>query len=274
MTFYAFRLDLINVKNPRGKLPDEDIVTFSVLVNQVDRGHGAGLFVALVAGAKGYPVAVPPTTRQGMSNDWIVGPLEIAPGDTILVVYSGTNTSDEQLDLSWQAEIEIKVLDAIASAAAGAIGGAVSSVATTVLGILGDPIGKALGYSDEGPCNGLIFSDAVSFSGSGLDSLAFHPRTESYGVGVLQDANTEFTFTRPYTDQTTHNSTNCGAVANYEITFSVLRVPTLSVRRNLRRLFPGAWENGVLVPDFSQGLRQLAPPKTEVSLRRLLGLLP
>jgi hypothetical protein len=32
--------------------------------------------------------AVTPDMRSGMSQDWIIGPLEIAPGDLIQVVYS------------------------------------------------------------------------------------------------------------------------------------------------------------------------------------------
>src|SRR5919197_3150301 len=109
MPFYAFRLDSVHVLNPRGKIPDNDVVTFSVFVNQIDRGHGAGFFPALAAGAVIPATAVTPNTRSGMSNDWIVGPLEIAPGDLIHVIYTGFNTSDSELDLSGQAEIEIKI---------------------------------------------------------------------------------------------------------------------------------------------------------------------
>ena len=44
MSFYSFRLDKIAVKHRRGLVPDMDVVTFSVLVNQLDRGHGTGIF--------------------------------------------------------------------------------------------------------------------------------------------------------------------------------------------------------------------------------------
>jgi hypothetical protein len=275
MSFYAFRLDQIHAGNPRGQIPDNDVVTFSVLVNQIDRGHGAGFFPDLAAGSNCPAVAVTANTRNGMSKNWIVGPLEIALGDTVLVVYSGTNTSDSEVDLSGQGTIEIKILDSITSAAIGAIGGAVASAVTTVLGLIGDPVGKFLGYSAPVPCNGVVFSDAVSFSGSGLDSLAFHPNDTPYVVGFLPGSGEsgEFSFTRSYTDEATHNA-GCGEVAHYDVTFSVLKVTSISVRSYLRWLFPGAWKDGVLVPDFSQGLRQLAAPHAAVSVKGLLGLRP
>jgi hypothetical protein len=238
-------------------------------VNQIDRGHGAGFFPALAAGAVIPATAVTPNTRSGMSNDWIVGPLEIAPGDLIHVIYTGFNTSDSELDLSGQAEIEIKILDAITSAAVGAVGGLVGSAVSTALGWIGDPVGKFLGYHPQGPCNGLVFSDTVDFSRADLDSLAFHSRS----FWSLPDA-TEFSFTRPYTDEATHNADICGEIAHTEITFSVLQVPSISVRYYARRLFPGTWKNGTLVPDFSQGLRQLAAPGAAVSIRSLLRVRP
>jgi len=269
---------MIDCKNPRGKISDNDIVTFSVFVNQVDRGHGAGFFTGMAGASPGFPsgtpaAAVTPNTRSGMSKDWIVGPLEIAPGDIIHVVYSGSNTSDSELDLSGQAELQLKILDTITSAAVGAVGGVVGSAVATVLGLIGDPVGKFLGFSPQGPCNGLVFSDAVEFSGAGLDSLAFHPPTVSHSYVSLPNA-TEFSFTRPYTDEASHDTGICGEVAHYEITFSVLRVPFISVRYYARRLFPKHWEGEMIRPDFSQGLRQLAPPGAAVSIRSLLQLRP
>ena len=60
MAFYAFRLDKIHVLNPRGKIGDDDVVTFNVFVNQIDRGHGAGFFTDLTAGAVVGAAAAPP----------------------------------------------------------------------------------------------------------------------------------------------------------------------------------------------------------------------
>jgi hypothetical protein len=225
--FYAFRFDEIDVNNPRGKIPDNDIVTFSIFVNQVERGRGAGMFPAMAAGSKATAAGgVAPTTRTGISWHWIIGPMEIAPGDGISVVYSGMNTSDDELDLSQQAEIELKVLDAIVSGVVGAAGlGAIGSAVAGVLGVIGDPVGKFLGFHKEGPCNGLVFSDSVQFTGDGLSNLKYGPPE----FASMPHA-TEVSFTREYTDETTHNSDICGETAHTSIKFSVLQLPYVSIQ--------------------------------------------
>jgi hypothetical protein len=271
MSFYAFRLDTIHVLNPRGKIPDNDIVTFTVFVNQLDRGHGGGFFPAMAAGAVVPAAAVTPTTRSGMGLDWIIGPLEIAPGDVVTIAYSGFNTSDSELDLSGQDELILKTLDVIVSAAAGAPGGLVGSAVTTALGFIGDPVGKFIGFKKQGPCNGLVFSDTITFGGAGLDALSFRPPLPVHQN--LPDAS-EVSFARAYTDETTHNSDICGEIAHSEITFSVLLLPFISVTYYASRLFPKHWVNGRSVPNLREGLRQLATSGTTVSIRSLLRLQP
>jgi hypothetical protein len=225
--FYAFRLDEIDVENPRGKIPDNDIVTFSIFVNQEERGRGAGMFPDLAAGAKVTAAGlVEPTTRDGISWHWIIGPMEIALGDGISVVYSGMNTSDDELDLSQQSQIEVKILDAIVSGVVGAASlGDIAAVVTGVLGVIGDPVGKFLGFQKQGPCNGLVFSDTVAFTGAGLSDLQYGPPE----FASMPDA-TEVSFTRTYTDEATHNSDVCGQIAHTIIKFSVLRLPYVSIR--------------------------------------------
>jgi hypothetical protein len=268
MTFYAFRLDTITVKNPRGKISDNDIVTFSVFVNQIERGRGAGYFPAMTGASPGFPTGTPaaavtPDIRQGMTSDWIIGPLDIAPGDTIHVVYSGINTSDSQVDLDAQkkAQIEIKILDGITSAAIGAIGGPVGSAITTALGLIGDPVGKFLGFAPQGPCNGTVFSDAVEFSGSGLDSFAFQLPAGMHGLHSPPYAS-EMSFTRSYTDEATHDTTVCGEIAHTDIAFSVIQLSAISTRYWSTQLFPGT--------NVGQGLKQLSPTDNIVSMRSLL----
>ncbi len=68
MGFYIFRLDRIHVKHRRGVIPDDDVVTFSVFVNQLDRGHGTGTFHAMVASADVPANAVPPQNRMNMDT--------------------------------------------------------------------------------------------------------------------------------------------------------------------------------------------------------------
>lgn len=269
MPFYAFSLDSLNVKNPRGKLPDNDTVTFSVFVNQVERGRAAGEFPDLAAGSLVPAGDVVPRTRGGMSwGAWIIGPLEIAPGDAINLVYSCTNTSDSQLSDQDQEKLELKILDTITTAAVGAVAGSVGSAVAGVLGFIGDPVGKFLGWSSQGPCNGIIFSDTAPFSGAGLDALSFHPPVGVVGAPSIPEGDaSQFSFTRAYTDEPTHDSSVCGQIAHYEITFSAVHVPFVSVYFYLRQLFPRNF-----IP--SKGLRPLAPAGATVSVRRLLGLRP
>ena len=99
MPFYAFRLDQIKILQTRAKSLDDDVVTFTVFVNNVDRGHQASFFPACSPGAV-----------LGSRLGWIFGPFELALNDLVAVVYSGTNTSDSQLNFSQQDQIEVKIL--------------------------------------------------------------------------------------------------------------------------------------------------------------------
>src|SRR5262249_11018974 len=152
----------------RGRLHDVDMVTFIVKVNQVVRGKGIGVVPAATGSTISYravPIDIGSNIHRARpgGTGWIIGPLHIAPGDQISVIYSGTNISDtsSQLDAQKQGEIEVKLLDTLESAAIGAVGGAIASAVSAVLGFIGDPIGKFLGFTKEGPCNGPVFSDAV-----------------------------------------------------------------------------------------------------------------
>ena len=259
MSFYLFRLELINVLHRRGVIPDDDIVTFSVLVNQVDRGHGTGLFPAMVAGEPIPAKVIPVGNRLNIDSSWTIGPLAIDPGDSLHVIYTGTNISDKQLvSLSTkdQDALEIKLLDAVTAAAltAAATLGAVAAAVAGGLGLIGDPVGKLLGVTPQGPCNGLVFSDAVQFSGSGLDNLDL--------IASSPSALPSLSFTQTHDDSATHDTSICGAIAQTEITFSITRQATVSTMSLLAKRFPSR---------PGPGLRSLAG-KPEFSLFSLLGL--
>jgi hypothetical protein len=266
MAFYAFKLSRINVINPRARTVDNDIVTFTVLVNQLDRGRGSGFFPAMGKNSNIAAAAVNTTNRTGrMGKDWIVGPLEISPGDIIHLIYSGTNTSDGDLSQIERDKIELKILDSIVSAAVGAIGGAIGAAIGTALGYISDPVGTILGYEPYGPCNGLVFSDTIEFSGSGLATLPFRPPPPQHvQIGDVGEARLhgalEAPFTRSYTDEATHNSDNCGGIAHTDITFAVLQLPVVSLRDCAPRFFNRYLDHGV---------RPLAPPDSTISVRSL-----
>jgi hypothetical protein len=273
MSFYVFRLDEINFNSQRGSVPDNDVVTFGVFVNQVDRGSGAGLFTDLVSGAKVPSRAVGPDIRRGMSATWTVGPLEINSADGVIIAYTGMNVSDspEINNANQQGAIELKILDSAVSAAIGAAGlGLIGSAITGALGLVGAPLEKLLGFSSQGPCNGLVFSDGVIFTGGGLEELPAAPRFE------FLNATQSGAFTRSYTDQATHDSNNCNKnIAETDVEFSVFRLPFVSIKdlalfiwgADTRFPFPGLSLRGLAI----QGLG--AAPNVNFSLRSNIAAL-
>ena len=178
-----------------------------------------------------------------------------------------TSLSTQQQD-----EIELKLLSAIATAAVAALTGGLGLVGEGIaaaLGAIGDPVGRFLGYAPQGPCNGPVFSDAVQFSGSGLDNLAMAPLPPgSHSTPPLPNYSV-ISFTRTYTDEATHDTNICGHIAETDVTFSVLRVSFISVRWSLTDRFPSRWPG-----EFGPGLRQYGQPGTTISVKSLLGLRP
>jgi hypothetical protein len=269
LSFYDFSLDNIHVKHRRGNIPDNDVVTFTITVNQLDRGHGTAVFPSMSASVDGVPAsAVPPNNRVNMGASWGIGPLEIAPGDIVHVIYTGTNISDEQLtslSTKQQDEIELRILSAISTSAVAAITGGLGLVSEAIagaIGAIGDPVGKFLGFKAQGPCNGPVFSDAVAFSGSALDNLPMVQPTTPKGVPAIS-------FTRTHTDEATHDKDKCGDIAETDITFSVFRLPFISVRELLGRRFPSTFPT-----QFGPGIRQHGQTGTPIGLKSLLGLRP
>jgi hypothetical protein len=220
MTYFAFRLDRIDVKFQRGKLQDVDLIVFSVLINQVGRGKKS--MVANAPSGSQIGFAFYPN-YQGRHDDMFIGPFDIKADDSVTVVYFAMNTSNSQLNFDQDQfdRMEIKLLDIGISAIVGAPElGLIGAALGTALGAIGDPVGKILGFSPEGPCNGLVFSDAIPFSGSNLGSLPF--TQEGYFKSSA--------FSRSYTDAATHNSDVCGHIAETDVHFSVLKFDTISVR--------------------------------------------
>jgi hypothetical protein len=288
MGFYIFRFETVHIKRKRGNIPDDDAITFMVMVDQSDRGHGAGFFPAVADGTvantwditeDGLP-AYPAGNRFNMSGDWQIGPLEIGPSDTAYVVYTGTNASDSglsSLGTQKQDELEIKILDAVAKKFVGLVAGAGlgealgSAFSEGFDEAFSDPVGDLIGYKRQGPCNGPVFADAVPSRGSDLDRLAVGPLTYNYfpGTPYPETRTSEFPgirFTRGYTDAATHDTDVCGAVAETDVTFSVCRVPYISVTTWAHRRFPGQ--------SLRSGLRRLGKPDTTVSIKSLLGVRP
>jgi len=276
MGFYLFKLDRVLVRRRRGNIPDSDIVTFHILVNNVDRGHGSGLLPAVAnnsthllddRGTDSGDYAYPAKNLLNMTRSWVAGPFEIRPTDGVAVVYSGVNTSDSGLSSLPHQDRDRLQLDILNKVTRIAVGALLGAGLGEVIGrafseafnrYFSDPIGDLIGYAPQGPCNGPIFSDVVHFTGSGLDQSQFVPRPSSTFPAV--------SFTRSYTDEATHNRDICGDIAETDVTFSVFRVPFISLNYWMSSRFPGR------AP--SAGLRQLGRPGTTISIKSLFGVLP
>jgi hypothetical protein len=289
VSFYLFRLETIGISRKRGNIPDNDVITFTVMINQVDRGHGSGFFPAMVDDTVAYTYditedglpAYPAKSRLNMSQDWQIGPLEVAPSDNIGVVYTGTNTSDSNLSslgTQKQDELELKILDIVAKKFVGLFAGAGfgddlgSAFSREFDKAFKDPVGELIGYQQQGPCNGPVFAGVVPFRGSDLDNLVVAPLTYNYfpGTPYPETRTSEYPgirFTNHYTDASTHDTTVCGAaVAETDVTFSVCRLAYISVKTWTPRRF--------LSPSLDTGLRKLGKPNTTISVKSLLGVRP
>ena len=133
------------------------------------------------------------------------------------------------------------------------------------------PLGDLIGYQRQGPCNGPVFADAVPFHGSDLDHLPVEPLSYTYfpGTPYPETRTSEFPgmrLTRYCTDQATHDTDVCGAIAETDVTFSVCRLPYISVTTWAHRRFPSQ--------SLRTGLRKLGKANTTISIKSLLGVRP
>lgn len=262
MPFYGFKLNELHIFTTRGRRSDNDIVTFSVLVNQRERGAAAGLFTALAPGSRVPAAAVRASTVRGAaSRDFVVGPLEIRPDDLVDIVFTGVRVSDQDVGDD-QAKVTLKILDKLLGATVGAVAGPVGAVAGAVLGFVSNPAAKILGFEPNGPCDGVVFSDVVSFTGAGLDTLAYGKPAILGGFLATLPRAEEARLTRSRTGDLHHDKETCGDVARTDIEIGVIRVPSVSVLSQNKRLFRR---------NLRDGLRQMAAdPPSAHDLKRLL----
>jgi hypothetical protein len=256
MAVFAFRLDFLEINFQRGKLPDSDLITFALLINQVDRGNVSTIAESLITGSDFQFQQDPAVPTQAPLM--YLGPFDVKDGDLVTVAYSGMNISDNQsaLDQAKTDALELKIVGFLTSAAIGAVGGAIGAAISGILGAIGDPLVKLLGFAPEGPCNGLVFADGIQFEGSGLASLPYSRRTSSPYV--------QANFSRTYSDAATHDTSICGHVAETVVHFSVISFPAPMSVRALADMF---YRDKRL--DRGGSLRQLGPSMSPLTLRGL-----
>lgn len=244
MALYAFCLRELYANYQRGQIPDDDLVLFSVHLNQELKGWLSGRVPAVVTGSRTPFVACEtirfggsalfaggPRRRRVPETHWIVGPMEIAPTDLVTVAIVGTNLSDGGLSDRDAEQFEIDVLDKITHFVTGgqllALGES-GLLGREISAVLKDPVGAFLGLRRRGPCNGLAFVDGYTFTGGGLAELPFGPAASSETV---IPAVTEAVLPPHHvTDEAQHDRDRCGHIAETEATMSVLRWAHAAVR--------------------------------------------
>ena len=204
----------------------------------------------------------------------------MAPTDQVVVAYTGTNTSDSalsSLDHQEQDELELKILNKIAKTFVGiafraGFGDQLGSAFSDAFNeIFEDPVGDLIGYERQGPCNGPVFTGAIPFRGTDIDHLGVAPLTYTLYPGtarpnIVTSKYPGIRFARTHTDEASHDTNICGHIAVTDVTFSIFRLPFIS----LREWLPARFNN----PFLNQGLRRLGRPGTVLSIKSLLGVRP
>lgn len=268
--YYTFELSRIHCIQPRSKgASDVDLITFGVLVNQRDQGHGA-VIVPVFGGSSMTPAQLMEESRTNgygttfsgvhMGPDWMIGPTEVLDGDDVSIVLTGTNTNDSQLPTADQQKIDRLELDALniyyswltgqfvsalgLAVVSEFVGSVIGGAGGAVASFFADPVGTLLGYEPKGPCNGLAFGANLSRSSRDLESLDWAPDPYQWATGPVEMA----VITQTYDDSATHASQNCGATAQTEIDITVRRSQTWSMQRqnwrnpvmSVRQTYPNA----------------------------------
>jgi hypothetical protein len=216
------------------------MMTFGVVVNNRDQGFyalTAPIFpgrahnsddLREVARVNGYPGPIFANCR----GEFSVGPLEIVDDDDVVILYSGTNISDDPNQIPRQ-EFEKAETKAVSAFYLWMLGAATESqwlgeaidflkgVAPGEVGkFLSNPVGFMLGVGNDGPCNGLVYRDALKQKGHDISQLPYAslPFDENFG------STAKATFKKSYSDADYgHNTDTCGAVAHTDVTIEMTR---------------------------------------------------
>jgi len=269
VALFGFRLQTLATLSTRSRHTDDDVITFGVIINEKARGQCSGRSPAW--GGSTIDIAfVPATVGTGSwDREFLVGPFDIEPNDTIRIFYSVTNVGDTQLPDSKAEKLQIAIMDKMLTAAIGFVAGpgglalgVLGETLGTALGLISSPVAAALGWKPTGPCDGVVLGGGVDFTGAGVAQLDYSDRPSLISGLAPQHSKV----TRHYDDQATHNTENCGALAQTDLTFEVMKFPrAVSVRTHAQRRRPN-------IPQLRDGLRQLRPGSGAIGVRQLLGL--
>lgn len=253
---FWIRLNQIRCIYQRSKTDDHDTdaITFQVFKNGVVVGQGAIVDTSHSGtvfefpnpgGPLGGPNPMGPQTASGLIGDgWIVGPIDVAATDNITVCYAATNVGDGFLDQSEKDidQLTEKLFDAFdywlfgqAVGEIGLIAGAADLLANIseytdklpalpdeakfVVKLITSPVETLLGVPEPSLCNGAVFADSRTFTGSQLVALNFSRPNKARQVPPSAASEFEFV-TDTLTDAPTHDG-RCGHQAESVVAFSV-----------------------------------------------------
>jgi hypothetical protein len=254
--YYSFQLSRIHCIETRSKSTgpsDIDVLTFGVLLNGRDQGHGAAV-VPIFRGDTMNPDQINESSRENgygptfladrMAQNWMIGPTEVRDGDGIDIVVTATNTNDSQLPTGDEQKIQRMELDALniyyswllgqfvsglgLNVVAEYVGSQIGGVGGGIASFLADPVGKLLGWEPQGRCNGLVFGDKISLPSRAIEALDWSPDPFQWATGPVEMA----VITHSYDDSATHSAEHCGATAQTEVDVTIRRAATWSMRKH------------------------------------------
>ena len=224
MAKYLFRLESMHVTNQRGKVPDQDVVTFGLRIGGIDYGPLAP-GASQITASSGNTIQFTDHERRdarGFFGQWEVGPVAVGDDDVVEVMYSIVNVSSSDPGHPTPEEVEKLALATWAGlvGVGAAVGGAVGAVVGAVVGAIASIAAVLVDIFGRGTpdCNGVVGGDKVWLTGAELskrtaaDPGTFTITSESGNPDIPSD---------------------CGAPSRVEVTLSVTRVSGYSLRQFL-----------------------------------------
>ncbi|MBB3428908.1 hypothetical protein FHT85_005939 [Rhizobium sp. BK312] len=289
MSYYTIGIHELYPKKPRSKgAYDILLLSLSVFVNR--RRQGFYLLTAPIF--SGQPLAPSAITESATLNGyprpkylnarepWTIGPIEVDDDDQVVIVYQGLNVSDDPNFVHTDAWNEgvTKVVSTIDEWLIGQFlvgldlafpelpDGIKEILPQDIQKFLDNPVGYILGVRPSGPCNGIVFKDALAFTGRDLAALAYEPVPASDFVLDAVGKSERFLLAKSYDDSDTHNEEICGPVAHTDVGIAIVRY----------EFYHLSWWGpikGKMRSLYSEGLRKYAlADDQQISVKKIFGL--
>jgi hypothetical protein len=279
VSFYRFTLAELFPHNPRSRGPNDVLMmTFGVAVNNRDQGFYC-LTAPIFAGRplssddlrqaaviNGYPGPV----RANSRGDFSVGPLEIRDNDDVVILYSGTNISDDP-NLALHQDFDKYETKAVSAFYLWMLGAGTDSswlgdafnffkyvLPDDIAKYFDNPVGSLLGIGNDGPCNGLVYRDALKQKGHEIKQRIYTPLSVDKHVGSTGKT----MMSKTYSDADYgHDTGTCGMVAITDVTIEITRYEKFPLALGYGEgIFWGPLKDGVVarIKNRPYGIREIA----------------